>query len=950
MARAKATPKAKKITKTKVKTDGKQKSVIPLEQDIPEIPGRQPWDIPISYLEKDGKGGYNVVNARRPSKTLLVNKIRPVIDKWRDNGYKTPAGISNTSLALLEYWFGQDHLINGELFRFRFTQREAIETVIYLYEVKQIRDNALLAELFMDEIAYDNNMFTTRKQVIDTAKSKRVLSRVVPETGLLSNQDLPPEDLTRYCSKAATGSGKTFVMAFIAVWSYFHKKFETGSNLSKTILTVAPNVIVYERLKTDFENGNVFYRFPFVPDEWKYDWNMSFIMREDQVKSSTDGTFYLTNIHQIYESRAVTDEDLGPVGNMLGQKPKKDSSASWLESLYDRILKHDELLIINDEAHHVHDEELAWYKSILSFHENLQKKDKKGLSLLFDLTATPKDQNGTFFPWIISDYPLAQAIEDRIVKTPLIVHQSDKTSPDNKKITNAFNAYNEWIQIALKRYQEHWKCYYKNLKQKPVLFIMAEDTKQANQIAEGIQNIAGYNKKDQVLVIHTKNNGDFSTNKKELDKLREQARLIDDPASPVKVVVSVLMLREGWDVKNVSIILGLRPFTSKANILPEQSIGRGLRLMNDLGPDYTQILEIIGTDKFEEFVKQLEIEGVGVGVTKRNPSIGIFVTPLKTREKFDFQIPVLSSSFTREMEGISTFDPSKLSPVGELDEKGNYKSKEVTLIAATVEKKVGTKQITIDDDDFVSIQELLASLTNKIIKEGKFSCKFNDLLRITKQYVRDVAFKKEVDLDSLAVRRALAKPEVSDSIMHVIGKALGDHIKVKTEVKVTNYPISLMELDGFYWKRDYIELKKTVFNYTPVYNELEKGFAQFLESANDITKFSALAETYTKFSIPYLNKKGGQGLYYPDFLAEQVEAKNKTINWVIETKGYEDDNVALKDAETENWCKTATTHTGSEWRFLKIPDKFFKSLNVKPKTLKELIEQLDEYNKQNIFK
>jgi type III restriction enzyme len=138
----------------------------------------------------------------------------------------------------------------------------------------------------------------------------------------------------------------------------------------------------------------------------KYDWQMSCIMREDQVKTSTDGTIYLTNIHQIYESRAETDEDLGPVGNMLGSKPKKDSTASWLESLYDRILKHNELLVINDEAHHVHDEELAWYKSIISFHENLLKKKKKGLSLLFDLSATPKDQNGTYFPWIITDYPL----------------------------------------------------------------------------------------------------------------------------------------------------------------------------------------------------------------------------------------------------------------------------------------------------------------------------------------------------------------------------------------------------------------------------------------------------------------------------------------------------------------------------------------------------------------
>jgi type III restriction enzyme len=933
------------MAKKKAKTIDEQKVVIPLDQDIPEIEGRKAWEIPVSHLEKDNKGGYRVVNNRRPSKTLLANNIRKEVDNWRNSGYKTPKGISSTSETLLDFWFGQDHLLNGEIFHFRFAQREAIETTIYLYEVKGVRDNALLAETYMDAMAYENDLFTNRKKVIETAKSKRILTRVVPETGLLSNQDLPPESLTRYCTKAATGSGKTFVMSFLIVWSYFHRKFEVESELSKTILIIAPNVIVYERLKLDFENGVVYNQFPFVPPEWIYDWNMSFIMREDQVRTSTDGTLYLTNIHQIYESKAETDEDLGPVGNMLGQKPKKDSQASWLESLYERIMKHDELLVINDEAHHVHDDELAWYKSIISFHNSLLEKRKKGLSLLFDLSATPKDQNGTFFPWIITDYPLAQAIEDKIVKTPLIVHQSDKTSPDNRQITNAYNAYNEWIQIALKRYQEHWDCYYKNLRQKPVLFIMAEDTKQANQIAEGIQGLAGFNKKDQVLVIHTKNNGELTTNKKELDKLRLQVRMIDDPKSRVKVVVSVLMLREGWDVKNVSIILGLRPFTSKANILPEQSIGRGLRLMRDLGPDYTQILEIIGTDKFEEFVKQLEVEGVGVGVTRRPPGIGIFVTPIKTRERFNFEIPVLSASFTRKMEGINTFDPSKLPAVGQIDEKGNFRKIEVSLVTATTDKKVGTKQIIIEDDEFPSIQELLSSLTNKIIKEGKFSCKFNDLLRITKQYVKYNAFDEEVDLESMAVRRALANPQIGNDIMLVIGQALGTHIKVKSEVKVTNYPISLMELDGFYWKRDHVQLKKTVFNYTPVYNELEKGFAEFLEQAEDITKFAALAETYTKFSIPYLNKKGSQGLYYPDFVAEQKFEDGSTINWIVETKGFEDENVQYKDAETENWCKVASENTDKEWRFLKVPDLFFKKLTSVPKTIQELVEKLEAFLK-----
>src|SRR5690606_30563016 len=102
-------------------------------------------------------------------------------------------------------------------------------------------------------------------------------------------------------------------------------------------------------------------------------------------------------------------------------------------------------------------------------------------------------------------------------------------------------------------------------------------------------------------------------------------------------------------------------------------VGRGLRLMQRIGPDYTQILEIIGTDKFEEFVKKLEEEGVGVGVSTKPPLPGKYVVPLKIRDQYNIELPVLSASFTRKLEGLESFDASKLKPLGELDELGNFR-------------------------------------------------------------------------------------------------------------------------------------------------------------------------------------------------------------------------------------------------------------------------------------
>jgi type III restriction enzyme len=923
-------------------------TTIKLDRDLPEIEDRKDWEVPTKYFKKDAAGKkFSLIDSRRPSQTFLVDNIRSKVDSWRDSSYNSPKGISETSRTLLEFWFDSDHVLNGEIFRFRFAQREAVETVIYLYEVEKVLDNALLAEMYMDEMAFGSDMFA-KDETKERIKSKRSLRRKNPANDKWIEQELPPLGLTRYCCKAATGSGKTNIMGFIAAWSYFHKKFETNSPLSRNILIIAPNVIVYERLKTDFEFGAIFKRLPLIPDVWKTDFQMDFIMREDTVKSGSDGALYLTNIHQIYESRLENNEVTeNPITNILGKKvnPSNQNMASWFESLLERIMKHNELLIINDEAHHVHDEDLAWYKSILTFHENLKKKKKFGLSLLLDLSATPKDSNGTYFPWIISDYPLAQAIEDKIVKRPILVRQTTKKSPDKKTKTNAYKIYEEWIKIALFRYKEH-ETSLKKASIKPVLFVMAEDTTHANQIAEGIRKRPGFTKQGEVLVIHTKPDGTINEtatsdrNKKELEELRDLAKSIDKKDSKAKVIISVLMLREGWDVKNVSIILGLRPFNSDNEILPEQTIGRGLRLMDGLGSAYTQILEIIGTDKFEDFVLQLEEEGVGFGITSKKKSKETpWLEPSKLRGKFNIEVPVLTATFSRKIEGLSSFNVHTLNKIADLSAKGVEKEAKLILDDSLTGKKVGTKQVTIKDDDVDGNDEPLVDIFNAVKSNLKYGLPFNIGYKIIKDYVRYICFGKEVDLEDEIVKYNLKNHELKQKIAQLISRNLGELMKPISEYKLHDNPISMIELDGFFWKRNIIETKKSVFPISPVFNLLESGFALFLEKSSDVERFICLAETYTKFNIAYLNKNGSIGLYYPDFIAVQ-KTKEGIIHWVIETKGYEEENVKYKDQETINWCKKATEVTGDIWRYLKVSDALFRGSGKTFKNLAELIKEV----------
>ena len=159
---------------------------------------------------------------------------------------------------------------------------------------------------------------------------------------------------------------------------------------------------------------------------------------------------------------------------------------------------------------------------------------------------------------------------------------------------------------------------------------MTDDTRNCDEVAEYLEN-RYQDLKDAVLVIHTKRNGEITEatsgkKKEELEKLRKQAKEIDSIESPYKAIVSVLMLKEGWDVRNVTTIVGLRPYSAKSNILPEQTLGRGLRRMYLEGAE--EYVSVVGTDAFMEFVESIQDEGVelerrpmGEGANPKTPLV-----------------------------------------------------------------------------------------------------------------------------------------------------------------------------------------------------------------------------------------------------------------------------------------------------------------------------------------
>lgn len=906
------------------------RAVINYDKDLPEIPGRRPWEKPTSYLIKDDKaatGWREETSGRRPSRLLLVPKIRAAVDAWREGGYE---GASEVTRRLFEYWFEEDHEVPGfgVPFRYYFCQREAIETLVWLVEVARQRDAQKLIQAHAT--IFEKDLFTKNITFQTTMDGRRQLRRYVPELDAEGLQDLPPEDLSRFAFKMATGSGKTWVMAMAVVWALFHKQRVPGSELSTNFLIIAPNVIVYQRLEKDFGDNWIFNNLPLVPPEWG-NLHLKVIKRSEAAEPDPSSNLFLTNIHQLYESR---DEEWTPqnaIEALLGKKPAKDLAASGQRSMLERVKSLKDLIVLNDEAHHVHDEDLAWSQSLLAVHRALPN----GLALWLDFSATPKDQNGMYFPWTVCDYPLAQAVEDRIVKAPLIVTKEDDPKqpaedPDGVTKDNIGEKYGYWLRAAVQRWKEHHKVY-KQLATRPVLFIMAEKNVYADAIGEYLWKTKEFGFKEaEVLVIHTDAAGEIT--KKDLDKAREAARDIDKAGSRIKAIVSVMMLREGWDVRNVTVVLGLRPFTAKAEILPEQVVGRGLRLMTQVSPDRTQTLEVLGTRNLLNVLRtQLEAEGVGVASTKTDPPPPVIIAPIQERLAYDIAIPITKPSLEHDIRKLSELKVQTLDAIYDQADLAEPFRVRLRLEFATTETEV--HQADIAAGELPPAHELLASITNKVIDRAKLPNRFAELYPSVRDYVATRCFGKSVNLEDEALRSHLSRLEMQEGIATYLARRIAELTIERRAIEFDKADFRLSETKPFSWRRNLppLEARKTAFNYVATYNDFERRFAEFLDKkgTTDVLRFASLGtteqgESGTQFRVDYLKPSGAIGFYHPDWVVVQ-KTKAGEVNWIIETKGRVWEGTAAKDDALKTWCERVSAATGSAWRYARINQTDFES-------------------------
>ena len=818
----------------------------------------------------------------------FVPMLREEVKKWRDSNY---AGASPTSAALLNWWFKTEHTIFDAQgvampFRYYFAQREAVETIIWLVDVAGVESK-------YDLIKYD-------------------------KIGRVSMDMFRGEDWLRFVVKMATGSGKTKVLSLLLAWAYFHKLYEKDSRLARNFLLITPNIIVLDRIKADFAGLKIFYEDPVLPDSgyegqnWRDDFQVTLHLQDEVRTVSVTGNIFLTNIHRVFEGDvkepSFTDENTADY--FLGNKPVTKTNESRVD-LGEIVRDIDELVVLNDEAHHIHDDKLAWFRSIQDIHNRLLQKGTR-LALQIDVTATPKHYNGAIFVQTVSDYPLVEAIHQRVVKNPVLPDEASRAKLKERQSALFTEKYEDFIRLGV----EEWRKAYRTLEptgKKAILFVMTDDTTNCDDVAKYLEDSYS-DLKGSVFTIHTIKSGDISENVKgkdegELRKLRDQANAIDSAESRFKAIVSVLMLKEGWDVRNVTTIVGLRAYSAKSNILPEQTLGRGLRRMFFGRDDVEEYVSVIGTPAFMEFVESIKAEGVEL--EKRSMGTGERpITPIvievdrqnakKDISSLDIELPILTPRIQREYKNLGELNIAELSHTKRTLKEFSDKEKKEIVFKTVVEDKEHHRTV-LETTIEPNYQSVLGWFAQRIMKELRlFGC-YDILFSKLKEFVREHLFEHSVNLEDLNTLQNLSETEAVKTIVETFKKAINDlTIRDVGDTEVKNY-IKVSDSRPFVVNdRSYLLPKKSVFNKIVGDGGFELKFAEFLEKCDDILSF---AKNYyaVRFKLDYRNAEGSIAYYYPDFF---VKVDNRTV-YIIETKGREDTDDPLKIARLKQWCSDA---------------------------------------------
>ena len=854
-------------------------------------------------------------------KNDFVNQLRDEVRDWRNAGYP---GTAMVTRRLLEWWFERDDERRAIGRRFFFCQQEAIETVVYLYEVQN--------------------------------------RRKMPETG----------NLLRYALKLATGTGKTVVMAMLITWSTLHKRKVSGSSLTSNFLVLVPNLTVRDRVSgvprgDGLEPGgkhNLYQEFDMVPPEYLEEFQPNIMVKNWQsipLEAKRDDWI---GAEVLEEGRFIPAAVLKAMRRRAQQDPN---------AVIQRMLKNwRDVFLINDEAHHAYGEKkskkgeepayLRWSKIL----ERIAKATR--VSLVADLSATPwygsgsAKPEGSLYEWLVSDFSVYDAFESGLVK---IVRLPD---PDEQgriyldlwDLVKGAKTKEEYLRAckgAIASIYASWSRDYQEWTQTfefartlpcPVLLCVADNATRAAWLFDHLTKEYEFlrnpddedRKKWHTIQIDT---GVFDANKGIEAALREIVSTVGKTGMAgerVRCVVSVQMLTEGWDVKSVSHILGIRAFGSP--LLTEQIIGRGLRRTN-----YDVLNQPLDErpEGYEETVDAFGIPFIGFPVQKRKRSRTgswenkpVWIEMDAKKSKFQVRVPNVRSW------AVSITKP--LSQVIQINKLATTLANPVAEV--TVRPVVGGNPeavLTLDEfrrewpllrTSFLLAEELYEATNPGSAADLGIGPTFDELLEVTREYIHTrVTCPANGDKRDIGIYNW--RLQARDLLENAIRGASGTGTEA-VPILATPEWLDSRIMKRFQWTGILAEGKKAHTNKVPCHTDLEKKFADFLDRAKDVVRY--LKNERFGFSVTYYeNNRPRQ--FYPDFIVTVRTKDGKETMWLAETKGEMRTNVPLKNGAARLWCEKMSATRYGQWDYLFAQQiKLTAALATSVDTFEELAAKL----------
>ena len=903
------------------------------------VDGRRP-SIRFLATARDAKGGIAGVVSREASlfedlsasgaePNEFVNALREEIREWREAGYP---GTAMVTRRLIEWWFERDEERSAVGQRFFFCQQEAVETLIYLYEVQN--------------------------------------RRRMPETG----------DLLRYALKLATGTGKTVVMALIVTWSTLHKRKVSGSSLAANFLVLVPNLTVRDRVSgvprgdgLDLAGDhNLYEAFDMVPPEYREEFRPNVLVRnwqgipleakrEDWIGEGDvpieEGRFIPQAVLRAMRRRSRQDPN-APIRRML---------RGWRE-----------VVVINDEAHHVYGEKRTRRgeePAYIKWSKILERVSKAARApLVVDMSATPwygsgsPKPEGSLFEWLVSDFSVYDAFESGLVKVVRLPDPDEqghvyidlwdqvKGAKTKEEYLRACKGAIASIYSSWRKDYEEWEGTFETMRgPSPVLLCVADSAQRAAWLFEHLTReydlLRNPHDDDRTRWVTIQVDSKvFDADKGNAAVLREMVNTVGSTGKPgehVRCIVSVNMLSEGWDVKSVTHILGLRAFGSP--LLTEQIIGRGLRRTN-----YDVLNQPLDErpEGYEETTDAFGIPFVGFPVQKRKrPKTGswehkpVWIEPDAKKGKYRVQVPNVRSWAVGVVDTLADVVQVESLPELRINPRETPPDVHVRPVVGGAPEAVMTldevrKEWPILRTAFLMAEELFQATNPGSAADLGIGPSFDELLEVTRRYLDNRVQPLTVD-GVKADPRDIGIYYWRQQAVDVLETALrGAGAAGVAAVPILGSPqwLDSARLRRFQWTGLVARGRRCHTNKVPCHTDLEKRFADFLDRAKDVVRY--FKNERLGFSVTYYESNRPRQ-YYPDFIFVARDKERRETFWLAETKGEIRPNTALKSEAARLWCEKMSGTRYGRWRYLFIQQrKLESSLAAGVQSLAELAERL----------